>query len=195
MRIVKGIILLVVTFIIICGCEIKSEDGKINVISSEELEQNDNALMKFLEDYDYTALLTSRFNDSYSKCKIIVESYKDGELIDIQNEVVIEVKTSLDLAIRERESGKWDIKARSGNSNVTGSFDFGVEYISEEGNSEVWKYLNYQVDIKMDQPQIVGINYIDDGGSIRHKVSAFEDNIIENMYQYKYLNVMKVIFE
>jgi len=195
MKFIKGIIIMMTICVIMYGCGNKIEEDKINVLFPMELGNNEQELVKLLDISESTVLLNSSFDDNFNKCEIIVESYQDGDLIKVENAFTFEVKSSLDLAITMCDVGNWDIKARSGDTIVSSSIDAVGESIIDDGMLKAWSYLNYQVDLKLHEPQIIGINYIDDGSTIGHRVSVYEDNSIANMYQYNYLYILKVKFE
>ena len=195
MKIIKGIAIIVTIIIFMCSCENSNEKESINILAPIDMDENEEEFKRFLDSYDTDALFRFSFDDSYSKCKIIVEIYEDGDLVETSDEVIIDAKNSLDIALGVDDIGNLEIKARSNNSISSGKVNTTTVIDHEDKKIDVWKFLNYQVDLKYSEPQIIGINYIDDSGSISHKTSTFKENIIENVYLYRYLRVIKVLFE
>lgn len=195
MKINKGLVTLIIICTFMSGCNSESKEIKTNMIYPMQLESNETKLMNLLEGSNSTVLLTATLDDSFSNVKIFVESYCDGELVDEQDGLNFELDDTLDLAIKSRDVGNWDINARSGDSIVSANLNMEEKFNLDGDILQAWSYLNYEVSLNLNEPQIIGVYYFDDSNTIGHEAAVYENNEIDNIQQYKYLYVMKIVFE
>lgn len=195
MKLIVKILVILSVIIVICGCENNQKESITNTLYPMQLDENQSELLNLLEGSNPTRLLSATLDNSYKSVKIFVESYSDGNLIDTQEGLNFQLDNTLDIAIISNGVGNWDVNASSGNAIVSANLDIVDKFPIEDNILQAWSYLNYKVDLKLNEPQIIGICYFDDSESIGHEASVFESNQIENMWHYKYLYVMKIIFE
>lgn len=55
--------------------------------------------------------------------------------------------------------------------------------------------MNYEVSLKLNEPKVIGVYYFDDSNTIGYEASVYEKNKVDNMENYKYLYIMKIVFE
>jgi hypothetical protein len=195
MKINIGIVALIIISAFMYGCESESKEIKTNTIYPMQLESNETKLMNLLVGSNSTALLSATLDDTFRKVKIFSEAYCEGELVHEQDGLSFELWDTLDLAISSRGVGSWGINARSGNSVISSNLNMEEQFNIDENMLQAWNYLSYEVSVTLNNPQIIGVCYFDDSNSIGHETAVYENNKINNMKNYKYLYVIKIVFE
>ncbi len=196
MKLVRKIIICTV-IICLSACSPESEDVIIgNSIFPMVLSEDESGLVKLIEGKDPIALLNTSLDGSFRHLRMFVETYEDGQLLGSKDGLTMDLEEGLNLSfsITNEDFTKWNINAGSGNSVHSTQLEVD-EIIDVEDLDYVYCMLNYEVELKANQPQMIGIVYFDDSESMYWRAGDFAYNEIENMWHYKNLYVLKVVFE
>jgi hypothetical protein len=191
----KVIVILLATCVFMSGCGSESEEHRTNSIYPMQLQDNEDELVSLIEGSNSIALLTASLDGTFTNAKIMVESYRDGELVQEQGGLSFGIDDTFDIAIMPQDIGNWNMSVKTSGTIISGNLDLEDKFDIEEGMLQAWSFMNYETILKLNEPQIIGVYYFDDSNSIGHEASVYEKNEIENIQNYKYLYVMKIVFE
>ncbi len=194
----KKVVLLLVllSMFVLSGCAKSSEEEMSNRMFPLELEENEQQIVDFITAPDYAVLLSTSLNETVKWATCYVEVYNYGELIYEQFGGAIgfddNIGRGLEIAITSRKIGSWDIHFK--NENSIASFELNVEdAIEEEESPNISAFLNYEVPITINEPQIIAV-YFFDNTATAFTNSLFEENSIDDIEDYEYVYVLKAKF-
>jgi len=173
---------------------ITTESNK-NTIYPMILNSNERELAALLTGAMSNLILSTTLDDTIHSMRIYIETYSNGDLINESESLSFQVNNPLNFALIMNEFGYWNVNVRSGQVTYSTKLDIRDKSDLTEDLISFSTTLPFEVSVEKDLPLNIAAYYFDDSGAISSDTSVFYSNQIENIGDYKYIYLIKVVFE
>lgn len=195
MKAIVTILMVLMTCMTLNGCD--KEDEKTNMIYPKELDEGEKEIMNLMKPTTGASILKAEYDNRVNSFELWIEVYSDGELVFERtgSKFTTDMMNAFDLAIIEQDIGEWMISMKSdeaGGGKSTMIID--DDYLPNPEYARASSFLDYELNIHLDESQIIGIYYFKEDGTMGHEMAVYSDNEIKNITQYDLLYLIKVKF-